>query len=221
MVLRVTPDGNGREMRISGRDAGAAMRAANLYSKIAGGQIEFFAMMDNDASSSVREGKLVIRDFEVRNEAALAELDAKGKPKKSGPRKDGLSFKRLTLPFTTDARFLRLGDSLVRGNELGATAQGVIRKSDGAIDITGTIIPAYGPNAALGNIPVLGDILTGGGGEGIFGLTYALGGTMNKPVFQANPVSAIAPGIFRKLFEYTDGTPVRQQPARNADKSDP
>lgn len=221
VVLRVTPDGDGREMRISGRDAGAAMRAANLYSKIAGGQIEFFAMMDNDASSSVREGKLVIRDFEVRNEAALAELDAKGRPKKSGPRKDGLAFKRLTLPFTTDARFLRLGDSLVRGNELGATAQGVIRKSDGAIDITGTIIPAYGPNAALGNIPLLGDILTGGGGEGIFGLTYALGGTMNKPVFQANPVSAIAPGIFRKLFEYTDGTPVQQQPARNADKASP
>ncbi len=52
----------------------------------------------------------MIRDFEVRNEAALAELDAKGRPRKSGPRKDGLAFKRLTLPFTTDARFLRLGD---------------------------------------------------------------------------------------------------------------
>ncbi|MFO1123713.1 MAG: DUF3971 domain-containing protein [Hyphomicrobiales bacterium] len=222
IVFRVTPNEQGREMRISGRDAGAAVRAANLYSKIAGGQIEFYAQMDKDASSSVREGKLVIRDFEVRNEAALAELDAKGKPKKSGPRKEGLSFKRLTLPFTTDARFLRLGDSLVRGNELGATAQGVIRKSDGAIDITGTIIPAYGPNAALGNIPVLGEILTGGGGEGIFGLTYALGGTMNKPVFQTNPVSAIAPGIFRKLFEYGDlpsGKPLPQ--SRNTDKSGP
>ena len=32
-------------MRITGRDGGAAMRAANLYSKVAGGQIEFFALM--------------------------------------------------------------------------------------------------------------------------------------------------------------------------------
>lgn len=56
-----------------------------------------------------------MRNFEVRNEAALAQLDTKGKPKKSGPRKEGLVFKRLTLPFTTDAKFVRIGDSLVRG----------------------------------------------------------------------------------------------------------
>jgi len=102
----------------------------------------------------------------------------------------------------------------VQGNELGATAQGVIRKTDGAFDIKGTIIPAYAANAAIGGIPIVGDILTGGGGEGIFGVTYALGGSMDKPIFQVNPVSAIAPGIFRKLFEYHDGSPNQQTRTR-------
>ena len=86
----------------------------------------------------------------------------------------GLSFTKLTLPFTTDAKFIRIGDSLLKGNELGASAEGLIRKADGAIDITGTIIPAYGINAAVGNIPLFGEILTGGKGQGIFGLTFAL-----------------------------------------------
>ena len=68
-----------------------------------------------------------------------------GQAEAVGPRRDGLSFKRLTLPFTSDASFIRICESLVRGEELGASAEGLIRKSDGAVDITGTIIPAYGP----------------------------------------------------------------------------
>lgn len=204
VVFRVTPVEGGREMRINGRDGGAAIRAANLYSKVAGGQIEFFALLAKEGSA-VKEGRLVLRNFEVRNEAALAELDARGKPKRNGPRRDALTFNRLTLPFTSDGRFIRIGESLVRGPELGASAEGLIRKSDGAVDITGTIIPAYALNAALGDIPLFGDILTGGKGQGIIGVTFALGGTVDKPDFQMNPVSAVAPGIFRKFFEY--GTP--------------
>ncbi len=216
IVMRIAPAEGGRELRITGRDGGAALRAANLYSKVAGGQIEFSALLADDGTSSVRRGELVLRDFEVRNEAALVELDKKGKPKKSGPRKDGVAFKKLTLPFTTDAKFVRLGDSLIRGNDLGATAEGLIRKADGAIDITGTIIPAYGLNSAISGIPLVGDILAGGKGEGIIGITFALGGTMAAPDFQINPVSAIAPGILRKFFEYNGSGPPHK--LKNAEK---
>lgn len=219
VTLRVTPVASGREMRINGRDGGAAIRAANLYSKVAGGQIEFYALLANDQASSVREGQLVLRDFEIRNEAALAELDSRGKPKKSGPRRDAVSFQKLTLPFTSDAKFIRIGDSLVRGNEMGASAEGVIRKSDGAVDITGTIIPAYALNSALSGIPLVGDILTGGKGQGIIGVTFALGGNVDKPVFQMNPVSAVAPGIFRKFFEYGNSGAPSQAKNRNAESN--
>jgi len=217
ITIRINPAADGgRDLRIAGRDAGSALRAANLYSKVAGGQIDFAARLGSGADASVRNGSLTLRDFEVRDEAALAELDQRGKPKKTGPRKGGVVFSRLTLPFTSDTRFIRIGDTLVKGPELGATAQGLIRKTDGAIDIDGTIIPAYALNAAIGEVPILGDILTGGKGEGIFGLTYAVGGTMARPRFQVNPVSAIAPGILRKFFEYgTSNGPVRPRGRNN------
>src|SRR4029078_10865375 len=174
----------------------------------AGALFDVVARLGAGADSTVRNGRLTLRDFEVRDEAALAQLDQKGKHKKAGPRRgDGVSLSRLTLRFTSDTRFIRIGDTLVKGPELGATAQGLIRKNDGAIDIDGTIIPVYALNSAIGEVPILGDILTGGKGEGIFGLTYALGGTMSQPRFQVNPVSAIAPGILRKFFEY--GAPHR------------
>jgi hypothetical protein len=216
ITIRIDPaDDGGRDLRIAGRDAGSALRAANLYSKVAGGQIDFSARLGAGSDSTVRNGRLTLRDFEVRDEAALAQLDQKGRPKKAGPRKGGVVFSRLTLPFTSDARFIRIGDTLVKGPELGATAQGLIRKMDGAIDIDGTIIPAYALNAAVGEIPILGDILTGGKGEGIFGLTYAVGGTMTQPRFQVNPVSAIAPGILRKFFEYGSNAPAPKRREHN------
>jgi hypothetical protein len=217
ITIRIAPaDDGGRDLRIAGRDAGSALRAANLYSKVAGGQIDFAARLGIGSDSTVHDGRLTLRDFEVRDEAALAELDQKGRPKKAGPRKGGVLFSRLTLPFTSDARFIRIGDTLVKGPELGATAQGLIRKMDGAIDIDGTIIPVYALNSAIGEIPILGDILTGGKGEGIFGLTYALGGTMAQPRFQVNPVSAIAPGILRKFFEYgSSGPPIKRRERAN------
>ena len=212
LAIRVRPTVDGRQLQITSSDGGATLRASNLYSKVAGGSLEFSALLSNEGSSSIRNGRLILRDFDVRNEAALVDINSRSKSKKSGPRSEGLSFTKLTLPFTTDAKFIRIGDSLLKGIELGASAEGLIRKSDGAIDITGTIIPAYGLNAALGNIPLLGEILTGGKGQGIFGLTFALGGTMAKPKFQFNPLSAIAPGIFRKIFEFdASGPPVKRQ----------
>jgi hypothetical protein len=212
LAIRVRATENGRQLQINSGDGGAALRASNLYSKVAGGQLEFSAVLSNDGNSSIQNGRLVLRDFDVRNEAALADIDRRGKSKKSGPRREGLSFTKLTLPFTTDAKFIRIGDSLLKGVELGATAEGLIRKADGAIDITGTIIPAYGINAAVGNIPLFGEILTGGKGQGIFGLTFALGGSMANPKIQVNPLSAIAPGIFRKIFEFDgSGPPMKQK----------
>jgi hypothetical protein len=212
LAIRVRPTATGRELQITSSDGGAALRASNLYSKVAGGSLEFSAFLANGGNSTIQKGNLVLRDFDVRNEAALADIDSRGKSKKSGPRNEGLSFTKLTLPFTTDAKFIRIGDSLLKGIELGASAEGLIRKADGAIDITGTIIPAYGINAAVGNIPLFGEILTGGKGQGIFGLTFALTGSMASPKIHYNPLSAIAPGILRKIFEYDGaGPPVKQK----------
>jgi hypothetical protein len=121
------------------------------------------------------------------------------------------------MPFSTDDQYVRIGDAIAQGPELGASAQGVIGKADGRMDIGGTIIPAYALNAALSDVPVLGEVLLGGRGQGAFGLNYALKGTMREPEFIVNPVSAIAPGFLRQFFSIgggqtnPDGTPYTPQ----------
>ncbi len=211
LTIRLTPTDGGREMRVATADGGAALRAANFYSKIAGGELQFYALMANAVGSPIRNGELLIRRFEVRDEAALAELDSRGRAKKSGPRKGGIRFKRLTLPFTTDAKFVRLCNVELRGDEMGGIASGLVRKADGAIDISGTMIPAQGLTRIFNDVPLLGQILGGTKGEGIFGITFAMGGTIAKPKTQVNPLSVLAPGIFREMFKFEDSCGARKK----------
>jgi len=96
----------------------------------------------------------------------------------------------------------------------------IIRKNDLVMDIGGTIIPAYALNSAISNVPVLGDVLTGGKGQGVFGLNFALKGSMDQPRFLVNPVSAIAPGIFRNLFNIGGGQTNSDGTARGSSQQD-
>ena len=214
ITVTLQPVAGGREMRVVSTDGGSTLRAADFYSKIAGGDLNFYAMIANAPGSPIRNGELELKRFDVRNEAALAELDSRGKPKKSGPRAEGVSFKRLRLPFTTDSEFVRLCGVELKGNDIGGVAEGLIRKADGAIDITGTMIPAQSINGLLDDVPLIGQILTGGKGEGLFGITFAMGGTMKKPKTQINPLSALAPGFLRKAFEFQGSCGRRPQQQR-------
>jgi hypothetical protein len=202
LTISLLPKAGGRELTVTSTDGGSALRATNFYSKVAGGRLEFRALMANSPGSPIRNGELVLRNFDVRNEPTIVVLDSKGKPRRSGPRVDGVSFKRLRMPFSTDAKFVRLCDIELKGNDLGGVAQGPIRKSDGAIDITGTMIPAQGFSNIIDDIPLLNFFLTGGKGEGIFGVTFAMGGTIKEPKTQVNPISAVLPGFLRKFSEY-------------------
>ena len=199
-----------RRLRIVSGDAGGMLRAANLYGRVHGGRMDFSALL---APDGVRRGLLVMEDFQVRGENRLR-LSGR-RQAGNGPRRAAAQrFSRLVLPFSTDPGFIRIGDALVHGDGLGIAANGLIRRRDGALDIGGTIIPVYGLNAALGQVPLIGQILSGGGGgRGIIGFAFVLGGSMGKPKITVNPVSALAPGVFSKLFSggqrvNPDGTPI-------------
>jgi len=68
--------------------------------------------------------------------------------------------------------------------------------------MTGTFMPAYGLNRIFGEIPIFGAILGNGRDRGLIGVTYKLHGNSKSPNLQINPLSVIAPGIFRSIFEF-------------------
>jgi hypothetical protein len=90
---------------------------------------------------------------------------------------------------------------------IGATVEGSIDYARDQVSMRGTLVPLYGLNNMFGQIPIVGLFLGGGSNEGIFGITYEVGGTTSNPRAVVNPISAIAPGLLRKFFEFRDNGP--------------
>jgi hypothetical protein len=71
----------------------------------------------------------------------------------------------------------------------------------GALELHGAVAPAYQVNSFLGRAPVIGDLLIGREGEGVVALSYDVTGRSDNPSVSVNPLSALAPGMLRRLFE--------------------
>ena len=52
---------------------------------------------------------------------------------------------------------------------------------------------------------MLGLVLGDGNNEGLIGVTYEVVGTPGQPVLRVNPISAIFPGVTRKIMEFNTG----------------
>jgi hypothetical protein len=130
-----------------------------------------------------------------------------------------LSFSDLDIPFTQHEGVITLKDGRVHGTALGFTASGKIFTYAEVMDVEGTLVPAYAINSALGNIPFIGGLFSGGEkGGGVFAATYKMTGPIEKPKVTVNPLSVLAPGFLRKLFGIFDGadTPPPVPPAESA-----
>ncbi len=110
-------------------------------------------------------------------------------------------------PFSVGYGQFVLEESYVKGPLLGANLRGKVDFKTKRINIGGTYIPLQGLNGALGGIPVLGQIISGAQGEGIFGITFAVQGATSNPQVIVNPLSLVAPGIFREMFQMTAANP--------------
>ncbi|MEQ9178384.1 MAG: hypothetical protein RIF44_06625 [Nitratireductor sp.] len=98
--------------------------------------------------------------------------------------------------------YLSIARGILRGPVIGATFRGALYDTKGNIGIAGTFMPAYGFNRLFAEIPLLGQILGNGRDRGLIGITFKLSGNAKSPQLQVNPISVIAPGIFRSIFEF-------------------
>lgn len=111
----------------------------------------------------------------------------------------------LKVPFSYDGDILELTDLKANGPTLGLTMEGEIATGQGLINVNGVVVPAYGINSLLGNIPIVGGLFSGGDGKGLFGVAYRVKGTTDEPDVSVNTLSGLAPGFLRLLFEGRKG----------------
>jgi hypothetical protein len=199
--LRGRSQGQARELIIlQTNDAGAFLRFVDTYSKVTSGQLTL-AMEPPSVDPGAREGLINVRDFSVKGEAALERAAAGGPAGGS----NGISFSALRAEFTRQSGQFTIREGVVKGPIVGATIEGSIDYVGNTVRMSGTFVPMYGLNNMFGQIPIVGLFLGGGSNEGLIGVTYEVVGTPGQPVLRVNPISAMAPGVLRKIFEFNTG----------------
>jgi hypothetical protein len=193
-------NGSRQIIYINAKDAGAFFRFTDMYPKMYGGEM-WVAMDPATADISAQDGLLNIADFSVRGEAALDRVVA-GAP---GGQRTGVDFSRMRVEFTRTLGRFSIREGIVSGPMIGATVDGSIDYLKDDVRMRGTFIPLYGLNNMFGQIPLFGIFLGGGSKEGLVGVTFEVVGPTSGPVLRVNPISAVAPGLLRKFFDFPNG----------------
>ncbi len=229
-ALTMRPDGpNRRAVTLVSDDAGGVLRTFDTYGDMMNGRLDVAAHYDDADPRQPLSGIIKVKDYQIVKAPALARLLTvaaltgildvlKG---------DGVGFSTLDAPFTYADGLLAVHDVRAFGSALGITAKGQIDMDRGRMALEGTVVPAYALNSVLGNIPVLGWLITGGEkGGGLVAFNYSMKGPTGDPDVIVNPLSALTPGFLRNLFNIFDdgsGTNARKgpDPAPTANPANP
>ncbi|WP_165690755.1 hypothetical protein [Consotaella salsifontis] len=208
VTVDVSPRGGAQSMTVTSQDTGALLSFSGLYNRMRGGQGSFSLVGSRRGGY---RGRVELRNFTLVDEPRLSSLVST--PPSEGEKSLAAAlgrdiptaeafFDQASANITYGAGRVMVDDGIVRGPVFGSSFSGTLHDEKGRIDIAGSFMPAYGINRVFGAIPFFGQILGNGNEGGLIGITYRLSGAFASPDLSINPISVIAPGIFRRIFEY-------------------
>ncbi len=153
-------------------------------------------------------GKLTLEEIRLRDAPVFAKLlslislegmiqNLKG---------EGIVFTDNALEFQYKNKEIAVRRAKMMNSSLGITAQGYINLKEKTLDLYGVLVPANFLNQLVGDIPILGRILTGGKDEGVFSVSYSVKGPFSKPKVSSNPLGLLAPNLLKNIFAGLTGT---------------
>ena len=177
------------------------MRRGDYYRNGYGGMFNASVFYKN---KNQIEGALEIEDFRIKNAPVLAQIISSASiigllDNLNG---NGLLFTKIEGSFDYQKDKLILKDGVAVGPSIGLTMCGYERygKNENVVDVNGLISPVYIINGVVKAIPLIGKVLGGEKGEGVFGMSYKVQGNSSNPLVSVNPLSILTPGVFRKIF---------------------
>lgn len=201
----------GRKVTLTTGDAGLLARGVFAFESMRGGEMTATINLPGQAgdppgpASAAADftGVLTVKNFQLINQPLISRLFSAGSLTGLGDLMggNGITLEEWNFPFTSKNNVISVNGSRAAGPAICATSDGYIDRPHGTLALKGSLVPACGVNSVLSNIPLLGDIIASKKGEGILSATYSATGNMEQPNISTNPLSMLAPGIFRRIFE--------------------
>jgi hypothetical protein len=211
--LVATTSGKRTVMDVDATDAGQAMRMADFYRRMRGGRLQ--ARLTREGSGPFR-GPVRFSDFVLNGEPLLKRLVSEPAPGVVERGVDAAELRRELDRVETDSvrftearadidkgnGYFRVSDGALRNARVGIAVDGILYNQSNRMDIAGTFMPGLGLSRAIGLIPIVGQILGDGRDTSLIGVNFRLSGPARDPLVEINPLSAVTPGVFRKIFEF-------------------
>ncbi len=206
--LRISKPGRKDPTRIKGTisDVSILVKALDLSNQmIDGNAVVKINMKENgklDGRIDINDGFTILKNEvveKISNNDAFADLKQKIK------NSDKIVFDSLKIEFDYQNSVLDINTLIASSYLLGVTTKGRINIDIGKVELKGLIVPGYALNKlfGIGRIPVIGQIIVGEEGGGIFAIRYDYikNPEDKKGNFTINPASAVIPGGIRNVFD--------------------
>jgi Protein of unknown function/AsmA-like C-terminal region len=209
LYLRADGSTGKQALSFQSDDLGSTLSLLDVTDNIVGGRVAIDGQVSEASGKRVVHGHVEGEDYSLvrapgfARVLSLASLSGVG----SMLTGSGIPFTTLRGDFDYSNNHLVLDNLLAYGGAIGLTANGVVHLGRDRLDLQGTIVPAYTLNSIIGNIPVIGSLLLGGEGQGLFAANYRATGSAGDPQLSVNPLSALTPGFLRRLFQPNFGIP--------------
>ena len=215
VITMNTPAGEPRRLLADTTDAGQALKLIGFYPNMQSGRGRLEVNVDGKGPAE-KTGTLWVENFRILGDPIVSEVlnGVPGAPdepqhtpkgqKKAAAQREVFEFNGMQVPFSIGYGQFVIDNGYMRGPLLGVSLGGKADFKLRSLNLGGTYIPLQGLNSALRGVPLLGELTTGPKGEGTFGITFAVQGPMAQPQVLVNPLSLVAPGIFREIFQMTN-----------------
>lgn len=208
VAARLKGDKNGDVISVASDDSGSFWRFFDIYAFVQGGSVD---LRLTKKGNGPHIGNVNMRNFKVIGDERLKTLVSTRASAKERSLNEALkgrlnvsrvNFTQANISVRLNKGRLDINEGIVRGPQIGASFDGMLYDNNDNTNITGTFMPAYALNSFFGEIPILGALLGNGKDKALLGITFKVSGNADNPQIQVNPLSLIAPGIFRSIFEF-------------------
>ena len=194
--LKVSLNKEKTALNIQTENVGDILKRAGFTDRIKGGTMNSTLAQEKDGTLKgtikVKKYEVTQMDFFMQAATLLGILDA--------VRGDTISFEKALIPFTLSPTLqVKIEDAVAYGTAVGITMSGTWDSEN--VNLSGSVAPAYALNSLPGKIPVVGSLLSGEEGGGLFGVSYSITGKTSEAETKFHPASLLTPGVFRKIFE--------------------
>ena len=123
---------------------------------------------------------------------------------------EGIRFGYGQISYTESDKNFKSIDAFAVSDSIGLVMEGEISREESKVDMSGEISPIHVVNAIIQNVPILGPIIIGNEGEGLFSIDFSLEGNVDNPEVSSNPLTIIKPRIIERALEALNSNQIIQ-----------